>query len=221
MFQLCKYVCSFLCSHPIKCYLHSSVFKNFKSAQNFFTKVDKMANNFWQNNATVKLRTYLESWNIENFENVCAIILSKVINLQRSVQFFNPHSVASRGWRIVEPTEQHTWHLNREINREVQVGVQVNRRLFLPFANDILIRNSRGKCESKIALNELRFPFPSTRCFNQHFQVSVHFPLTSDTDQSQQHRNKFLRMSRIEQGAAWWEAKILLSQNFYLAFWLV
>ena len=38
--------------------------------------------------------------------------------------------------------------------------------------------------------------------FNQLFQASVPFPLTSAVDKSQQHRNKFLGMPRIEPGAA-------------------
>ena len=36
--------------------------------------------------------------------------------------------------------------------------------------------------------------------FNQHFQTSVHFPLTSTADKSQQRQNKFLRMPTIEPG---------------------
>ena len=45
--------------------------------------------------------------------------------------------------------------------------------------------------------------------FDQHFQPSVKFPLTSSVNKSQQHQNKFLGMPRIEPEAAEWDAKIL------------
>ena len=45
--------------------------------------------------------------------------------------------------------------------------------------------------------------------FNQHFQASVHFPLTSAVNKSQQHRNKISRATWLEPGAAGWEARML------------
>ena len=45
----------------------------------------------------------------------------------------------------------------------------------------------------------LSLPLSSTRWFAQHFQASVHFPLTSAIDKSQQHQNNFLG---IKPGAA-------------------
>ena len=44
---------------------------------------------------------------------------------------------------------------------------------------------------------------------DQHFQASVHFPLISSIDKSQQFWNKFWETPRIEPGTTGWEARIL------------
>ena len=44
--------------------------------------------------------------------------------------------------------------------------------------------------------------YPLLDGFDQHFQASVHFPLTSAVNKSQQHGNKFSGMLRIKPGAA-------------------
>ena len=56
---------------------------------------------------------------------------------------------------------------------------------------------------------ELACHYPALDGFNQHFPASVHFPLTSTVDKSQQHQHKFSGMPRIEPGAAEWEARML------------
>ena len=45
--------------------------------------------------------------------------------------------------------------------------------------------------------------------FDQDYQASVHFPVTSTVNKSQQHRNKILGMLRIGPGATGCEARIL------------
>ena len=56
---------------------------------------------------------------------------------------------------------------------------------------------------------ELAWHYPVPDWFDQHFQPSVQFPLTSSVNKSQQHQNKFLGTPRIEPEAAEWDAKIL------------
>ena len=43
---------------------------------------------------------------------------------------------------------------------------------------------------------------PAQDRFDQHYQASVHIPLTRAVDKSQQHRNKFSGMPVTEPGAA-------------------
>ena len=45
--------------------------------------------------------------------------------------------------------------------------------------------------------------------FDQHFQASVNFLLTSAVDKSQQRRNKCSGMPRIKPGATGWEVRML------------
>ena len=61
--------------------------------------------------------------------------------------------------------------------------------------------------------------------FNQYFRASVHFPLTSPVEKSQQYQNKFSGMPRIEPGAAGVRSKnatsVLCSHSFVSFFVLV
>ena len=37
---------------------------------NIFSKVSKTDNNFWHNDGTEKLQSYVESWSMDDFKNV-------------------------------------------------------------------------------------------------------------------------------------------------------
>ena len=51
---------------------------------------------------------------------------------------------------------------------------------------------------------------PTLDGLEQHFQASVHFPLLSTVDKSQQYQNQFWGMPRIKPKSAGWEARMLL-----------
>ena len=91
-------------------------------------------------------------------------------------------------------------------------------RFGLPFesyiylAADVALIKSSSVClNHSVCFGESRLVcFPAVLDgFNQHYQVFVHFPITSTVDNCQQHQKKFLWTSRIKPGVAGWEARIL------------